>query len=129
MRPLTRAMRLRIRLLGASLSLSQHLRRLNRWLATPILARDIEVPPAHRCVFESRRGIVSERAHWLLCDCGRWAEVGLGTARGVPAERTPPACLTLSRMHKAGRELRNCALALAVGILFLVALFPEVMFR
>lgn len=122
-------MRLRIRLLGASLSLSQHLRRLNRWLATPILARDIEVPPAHRCVFESRCGIVRGRAHWLLCDCGRWAEVGLGTALGVSDSSLPATCVILSRMHKAGRELRNCALALAVGILVLIALFPEVMFR
>ena len=122
-------MRLRIRLLGASLSLSQHLRRLNRWLATPILARDIEAPPAHRCVFDSRRGIVPGRAHWLLCDCGRWAEVGLGTALGVSDSSLPATCVILSRMHKAGRELRNCALALAVGILFLVALFPEAVLR
>ena len=129
MRPLNRAMRLRIHLLGASLSLSQHLRRLNRWLATPILARDIEAPPAHRCVFDSRRGIVPGRAHWLLCDCGRWAEVGLGTALGVSDSSLPATCVILSRMHKAAHILSNCALALAVGILLALIICPEVIFQ
>lgn len=124
MRPLTRSQRLRIRVLGWCLGLQQRLRWLNLWLAEPILHRDVEVPPAHRCIYDSRAGIVPGRAWYLACKCGRWAEVGLGDARPIPSGDVPLVCSVLSRMHFASRQLRNCCIALTVGILFALILFP-----